>query len=125
MSVTAKILAIACALLCASPALAADRRIYKIDSVIATLSKKGVLLIQAKGAVEGGGWTKPHLHVLHNDGRMITVEFLATPPPPGMAVIDGLVPIGAIGQMKIKTRVAIGSVHAIADANEVTTQVLR
>ena len=124
MSVAAKILAVACALLCANPALAADRRIYKIDSVIATLTKKGVLLIQAKGAVEGGGWTKPHLHVLRNDGRMITVEFLATPPPPGMAVIDGLVPIAATSQMKIKTRVAIGSVHAIADANEVTTQVL-
>jgi hypothetical protein len=119
-----KTLAVACALLCASPALAADRRIYKIDSVIATLNKKGVLLIQAKGAVEGGGWTKPHLHMLHNDGRMITVEFIATPAPPGMAVIDGLVPIAATAQMKIKSRSSIGSVQAIADANEVTTQVL-
>jgi hypothetical protein len=119
-----KTLAVACALLSASPALAADRRIYKIDSVIATLSKKGVLLIQAKGAVEGGGWTKPHLHLLHNDGHMITVEFIATPPPPGMTVIDGLVPIAATAQMKIKSRNSLGSVHAIADANEVTTQVL-
>ncbi|HEY4077589.1 MAG TPA: hypothetical protein VGM26_11745 [Rhizomicrobium sp.] len=121
----AKTLAVACALLCATPALAADRRIYKIDSVIATLSKKGVLVIQAKGAVQGGGWAKPHLHILHNDGRMITVEFLAAPPPPGMTVIDGLVPIAAAAQMKIKPRSNIGSVHAIADANEVTTQVLR
>ena len=47
-----------------------------IDSLIAT-QKDGVILLQAKGAVQTGGWTKPRLHLLHGDGRAMTVEFLA------------------------------------------------
>ena len=108
------------ALLCAAPALAADRRGFRIDSLIAT-QKNGVILVQAKGAVPTGGWTKPHLHVMHGDGRLLTVEFLAAPPPPGMTVIDALVPVTADARVKGRA----SSVHVIADQNEITSQVLR
>jgi hypothetical protein len=108
------------ALLFATPALAADKRVLRIDGLVAT-QKNGVILVQAKGAVQSGGWVKPRLHLLHGDGHTMTVEFLASPPPPGMTVIDGLVPVTATAQ--IKGRAA--SVHVLADENEITTQVLR
>ena len=121
MKFPARLMLAACALLCAAPAFAADKRVYKVDSVIATL-KRGVILVQASGAVTTGGWTKPHLHVLRNDGHTITVEFLAAPPPPNMTVIEAIVPIAATA--RIKSRGRITSVHAIAEANEITAQVL-
>ena len=42
----------------------AERRVYKVDSVIAT-RKGGMLTILAKGAVQTGGWRKPRLHVMY------------------------------------------------------------
>ena len=80
------------ALLAASPALAADKRVLRIDSLTAT-QKDGAILVQAKGAVPSGGWTRPHLHLVHGDAHSVVLEFLATPPPSGMTVIDGLVPV--------------------------------
>ncbi len=112
-------LAAACAFLCAHPAFASERRVLRIDSLLAS-RKGGVILLQAKGAVPTGGWTRPRLHVMHGDGRTITVEFLATPPPPGMTVIDALVPVTA--SVAVKGRAA--SVHVLAEENEVTSQVL-
>jgi hypothetical protein len=106
-------------LLLATPALAADRRVFRVDSLIAT-QKDGTMLVQAKGAVQTGGWTKAHLHVMHNDGHTVTLEFLAAPPPPGMTVIDALVPVTA--SLALKGRA--GSVHVLAEENEITSQVL-
>jgi hypothetical protein len=121
MKLPARPMLAACALLCATPAFAADKRVYKIDSLIATL-KHGVIVVQASGAVQSGGWTKPHLHVLHNDGHTVTLEFLAAAPPPGMTVIEAMVPVTATAQIRSRGRIA--SVHAMADANEITAQVL-
>lgn len=123
MKVPAKTMLAACVLLGATlhPALAADKRVYKIDSLIASL-KRGVITLQASGAVQTGGWSKPHLHVLHNDGHTITLEFLASAPPPGMTVIEAIVPVTATAQ--IRSRGHIASVRAIAEANEITAQVL-
>ena len=109
----------------AGPALAADRhagdkRVYKIDSVIAT-QKGGVILVQAKGAVQSGGWKQARLHVLHIDRSTVTVEFVATPPPAGMTVIEAVVPVEAEGRI----RGHAPSVRVLAEANEVTAQVLR
>jgi hypothetical protein len=59
--------------------------------------------------------------MLHGDGHLLTLEFLAVPPPSGMTVIDGLVPVTAAVQ--IKGRAA--SVHVLAEENEITSQVLR
>ena len=114
------VLAAICALLVAFPAFAAERRVLRIDSLLAS-HKDGVILVQAKGAVQGGGWTRARLHVLHGDGHTITVELVATPPPSAMTVIDGLVPVTA--SIAIKGRAA--SVQVLADENEITSQVLR
>jgi hypothetical protein len=109
----------ACALLCTLPALAGEKRVFRIDSLIAT-QKDGIIQLQAKGAVPSGGWTKPRLHVVHGDGHTLTVEFVATSPPPGMTVIDGLVPVVA----SLETKGHAASVHVLADENEMTSQVL-
>src|SRR6478736_4479138 len=90
---------LAALLLAAAPAAAAEKRVFRIDGLIAT-QKNGVILLQAKGAVPTGGWTKPRLHVMHGDGRTLTVEFLATQPPPGMTVIDAVVPVAASIEVK-------------------------
>ena len=109
-------------LLLSSPALAVEKRVFKIDSLIVT-RKAGVIQLKAKGAVQTGGWTKARLHLLHNDGRVMTVEFLATPPSPDMTVIDGLVPVAAVAEIKVKGRAS--SVHVLADQNEMTSEVTR
>jgi hypothetical protein len=111
---------LAALLLAAAPVSAAEKRVFRIDGLIAT-QKKGVIVLEAKGAVPTGGWTKPRLHVVHGDGRTLTVEFLATPPPPGMTVIDVLVPVTASTEFKGRAT----SVHVLADENEMTSQVLR
>jgi hypothetical protein len=113
-------LTVTSALLCASPALALEKRVLRIDGLIAS-QKKGVISLTAKGAVQTGGWSKPRLHVMHGDGRTITVEFLATPPPAGMTVIDALVPVTAEAHVKGRA----SSVHVVAEENEITSQVLR
>ena len=110
---------LAAVLLAAAPVSAAEKRVFRIDGLIAT-QKKGVILLEAKGAVPTGGWTKPRLHVMHGDGKTLTIEFLATPPPPGMTVIDAVVPVTA--SVEIKGRAT--SVHVLADENEMTSQVL-
>jgi hypothetical protein len=104
----------------AVPASAAEKRVLRIDSLIAT-RKGGTILLQAKGAVSTGGWSRARLHLIHSDGRVMTVEFLATPPPPEMTVIDGLVPMTATAMFRGRAE----SVHVQADANEITSQVLR
>jgi hypothetical protein len=119
MPLSAKFLIAACALLCAAPAWAADKRVYRIDSLIAT-QKGGSLVVAAKGAVSTGGWKTARLHVVHNDGHILTVEFVAAAPPPGMTVIEALVPVEA--RLAVKGRAA--SVRAMAEANEMTSQVL-
>jgi hypothetical protein len=107
-------------LLLAAPASAGEKRVFRIDSLIAS-QKNGMILLQAKGAVPTGGWTKPRLHVVHGDGHTLTVEFLASAPPPGMTVIDVVVPVEATAEIKGRAT----SVHVLADENEMTSQVLR
>jgi hypothetical protein len=110
---------LAALLLTTAPVSAAEKRVFRIDSLIAT-QKNGTILLQAKGAVPSGGWSKPRLHVVHTDGHALTVEFLATMPPPGMTVIDVVVPISAASEIKGHAT----SVHVLADENEMTSQVL-
>jgi len=110
---------LAALLLLATPACAAEKRVFRIDSLIAS-QKNGMILLQAKGAVPTGGWTKARLHVMHGDGHTLTVEFLASAPPPGMTVIDVVVPVEASAEIKGRAT----SVHVLADENEMTSQVL-
>lgn len=121
---------LAAASLAVAPAVAAElkpaaKRVYRVDTVIATAKGKGrvhTVVIQAKGAVESGGWRNARLHLLKNDGHTLTLEFLAEPPPPDMTVIEALVPLSA--QTAIRTRHAIAAVQVEAAANTVTAQIL-
>ena len=117
---SSRFLALALACCCVTPAFAADKRVYKIDSLIAT-ARGGMVTIQAKGAVQSGGWKKPKLHVLHVDAHAVTVEFVAAPPPAGMTVIEAVVPVEATAKVRGKS----ASVRVLADANEMTAQILK
>ena len=104
------------------PALAAlEKRIWRVDSVIATMAG-GVVTIEAKGAVMGGGWNHPRLKLNHGDGHTMVVEFLAQPPASGAAVITGLLPVTA--KATIRAGPGAVTVKAMAEANEVTAQIL-
>lgn len=99
---------------------ASEKRIFRIDSLIAS-QKGGIIELKARGAVLTGGWSRPRLHVLHQDSKVVTVEFLATPPPSDMTVIEALVPVAAAVEFKGRAT----SVHLLADQNEVTSEILR
>lgn len=100
------------------------KRIYKVDSVIATLTA-GRLFITAKGAVHSGGWKSAVLRLVRSpsDPHTIVVDFLATPPLPNAPVIQGLLPISA--NVVVPWRRGVVTVRAAADANEMTTQILK
>ena len=104
----------------------ADKPVARIDSLIAT-SKNGRVMIQAKGAVTGGGWThivlKPVKPTLPADARTMVVEFVGVPPLANEAVIHGLLPVAA--NLTLKTRKGVVAVRAISAANEITTQILK
>src|SRR3954471_6150267 len=106
----------------ATASVAAEKRVYRLDSVIATAVPGGIA-IQASGAVPGGGWRHVRLKLSHSDAHTLVVEFLAQPPASGSAVITGLLPVSA--HVTVKGGHGVTSVRAIADANEVTAQVLR
>jgi hypothetical protein len=106
----------------ASAALAAEKHVYRLDSVVATAVPGGIR-IEARGAVQGGGWSHARLKLTHSDAKTLVVEFLAQPPAAGTVVITGLLPVSA--QATVKAGHGVTSVRAVADANEVTAQVLR
>jgi len=110
----------------AAPAAVADKPVARIDSLIAT-SKAGRIIIQAKGAVTGGGWThitlRPIKSTLPADAHTMVVEFVGVPPASNEAVIRGLLPVAA--SLTLKSRKGIVAVRAVSDANEITTQILK
>jgi hypothetical protein len=92
-----------------------------VDSVIATAKGKTVV-VQAKGAVSSGGWKNARLHMVRSDGKTLVMEFIATPPPPDMTVIEVLVPMEA--SVTIRPHGPVAAVQVMADANDVTAQLL-
>ncbi|HJR56083.1 MAG TPA: hypothetical protein VJ798_05865 [Rhizomicrobium sp.] len=103
-------------------AAAAEKRAYRLDNITATAVPGGIR-IEAKGAVQSGGWSHARLKLSQSDARTVVVEFLAQPPAAGKVVIMGLLPVNA--QVTVRAGHGVTSVRAIADANEVTAQVLR
>jgi hypothetical protein len=99
---------------------AAEKKVWRIDSLIAT-EKAGVITVQAKGAVQTGGWKNARLKLVKSDGHGAMFEFVAAAPPASMTVIDAVVPVTATAQLRGR----IASVKAAAEANEMTSQVLR
>jgi hypothetical protein len=108
----------------ARPIGAADRLIYKVDSVIATVAN-GRVSIQAKGAVTSGGWKEVRLKVAHYpvDPHTIVVDFVALAPAANARVIQGLLPVGA--NIVLPMHSGVVTVRVISDANEMTTQILK
>ncbi len=109
----------------ASP-IASDKPVARIDGLIATVKGRNIV-IQARGAVMGGGWKhvtlKPVKPSLPGDAHTIILDFVAQPPPPNQAVIPGLLPVTAT--LTIRNRKGIVSVRAISAINEITTQILK
>ena len=103
-----------------------DKPVARIDGLVAT-AKGGRILIQARGAVMGGGWKgvtlRPVKPNLPTDAHTIVVEFVAQPPASNQAVIPGLLPVTAA--LSLKTRKGVVSVRAVSAANEITTQILK
>jgi hypothetical protein len=102
-----------------------QRPVARIDSLFATLSK-GEVMIQAKGAVDSGGWRQAKLRPVKSttaDAHTIVVEFVATPPSPTQAVIQGLLPIAAVTTLRMRRGVV--SVRVTSGSNEITTQILK
>ena len=101
------------------------RQVARIDGLIATVSG-GILVIHARGAVASGGWRAARLRPLKGgvgDVHTIVVEFIATPPPPSQAVIEGLLPVAASTTMPIRR--GVFSVRSVSGSNEITTQILK
>ena len=114
-------LALTALLLLATPALAApEKRVWRVDSVIATQAG-GNVVVQVKGAVQSGGWSHARLKQAHADGHTLVVEFVAQPPAAGANVIEALLPVTA--RLTIKARDML-TVKALGQANEVTAQIL-
>jgi hypothetical protein len=105
-----------------TPSLAApEKRVWRIDSVVATRAGNRIV-VQVKGAVKSGGWSHPRLKLAHGDGHTLAVEFLAQPPAPDAAVITALMPVTA--KVTLRARRGMVTVKAVAEANDVTAQIL-
>ena len=103
-----------------------DSKDYRPDRAIAAARAEPRVTghsIEAKGAVQSGGWSHARLKLTQTDAKSVVVEFLAQSPSPGKVVIMGLLPVSA--QVTVKAGHGVTSVRAVADANEVTAQVLR
>ena len=119
-------------MLAAAPLQAAEklppvqpRLVARLDGLIATAAN-GHIVIQARGAVDSGGWRAARLRPLKAtpaDAHTIVVEFVAVPPAPSHAVIQGLLPITANATMTLRR--GIFSVRAVSGSNEITTQILK
>jgi hypothetical protein len=103
-----------------------DKPVARIDSLIAT-AKDGRIIVQARGAVQGGGWKHAALKTvkpsLPGDAHAIVLEFVAQPPASNQAVIPGLLPVTAT--IAVKARKGAVSVRVLSAVNEITTQILK
>ena len=107
------------------PPVAQPRLVARIDGLIA-IAAKGHVVIQARGAVGSGGWREARLRPLKTgpgDAHTIVAEFVANPPAPSQAVIEGLLPIAANATLKL--RPGVFSVRVVSGSNEITTQILK
>jgi hypothetical protein len=107
------------------PLVMPPKLVARIDGLFATASQ-GNVVVQAKGAVDSGGWRGAKLRPVKSgpgDAHTIVVEFVATPPPPTRVVIAGLLPVAA--NTIVKMRRGVVSVRVISGSNEITTQILK
>ncbi len=102
----------------------AQTLVYRVDQATAVIDGAH-LVVTAKGAVRTGGWVHPKL-ILHKNKSEpgdIEVEFMATPPADGSAVIQSLVPV----KVSLKTRLprsGVAAVSVMAQSNSVTAEII-
>jgi len=101
---------------------AAEKQVWRLDSVTA-VAVPGGIQVQARGAVRSGGWDNVRLKLLKSGSGTMVLELLAQAPSSGVVVIQALLPVTA--QVTIKGGADVTSVRVVADANEITAQVLR
>jgi hypothetical protein len=108
----------------ATAASATPKLIYKVDTVTVKTSGNN-LVVTATGAVKSGGWTLPHLHLREPrapETDTAVVDFFATPPAPGVVVIQALVPVTATGRFPLP-RYGTVQLQVVAETNSVTAPV--
>ena len=115
------LLALLALCLIALPAQAAEKRVWRVDSVVATRAGNTVV-VQVKGAVKSGGWSHPRLKLARGDGHTLVLEFLAQPPSADAVVITALMPVTA--KATLRAGRGMVTVKAIAEANDVTAQII-
>ena len=99
--------------------------IFRIDKVSAMVDGS-TLTIDASGAVQSGGWSRPRLRTKPSapETPVLWVEFVADPPPPKRIVINELLPIKAELRAPLPkygtVAITVGS-----QTNEITTQIRR
>jgi hypothetical protein len=95
--------------------------IQQVDTVSVSV-EHNLLVVTAKGAVNSGGWTLPHLqrrpaHIAEADTDEF--EFLATPPPANSAVVQALIPVSVSSHFSLP-RYGTVQVKVVAQSNSVT-----
>lgn len=107
----------------ATAALAAPQAVFRVDSVIAKIIK-GRLVVQAKGAVTSGGWTRPRLHLEPHvaEAPDEVIEFQASPPLGNAVVIQELLPIETTAVFPLP-RYGTVRVKVTAQSNAVTAPI--
>lgn len=120
--VAAAFLSLAAATAAAAPL--PPKLIYKVDTITVKTSGNN-LVVTATGAVNSGGWTLPHLRMRETraaESDTATVDFLATPPPTNVVVIQALVPVTATARFPLP-RYGTVQVQVVAESNSVTAPV--
>ena len=107
----------------ATGAHAAPQLVSRIDSVVAKIVK-GHLVVQAKGAVVSGGWSRPRLHLLPHvaEAPDEVIEFQASPPLDNTVVIQALLPIETTAVFPLP-RYGTVRVKVTSDSNAVTAPI--
>ena len=119
--VTAVGLALAAATATAS--VAAPQLVMRVDSVTAKVVNHR-LVVQAKGAVNTGGWTRPRLHLVPHvaEAPDEVIEFQASPPLDNAVVIQALLPIETTAVFPLP-RYGTVRVKVTSESNSVTAPI--
>ncbi|HEY0301495.1 MAG TPA: hypothetical protein VGC36_09195 [Rhizomicrobium sp.] len=103
--------------------MAASKPVYRVDSVVARIVKNH-LVVQAKGAVTSGGWTRPRLHLEPHvaEAPDQVISFQASPPLGNAVVIQALLPIETTAVFLLP-RYGTVRVKVTAETNSVTAPI--
>ena len=107
----------------ATAASAAPQLVMRVDSVTAKVINHR-LVVQAKGAVNTGGWSRPRLHLTTHvpESPDEVIEFQASPPLDNAVVIQALLPIETTAVFPLP-RYGTVRVKVTSESNAVTAPI--